>query len=249
MKRLILATALLATELTAAAAEALPPVVSKLADSKQVEIIKTFAAPMGLTGWAVSVNGLPSLFYTDQAGEHAFFGVLVDSSGRNLTEKYMEEHAQSSAYKDALTTLEKDAAWFEEGTGKQVIYAFYEPNCGYCAKLYDMTRPELANLRIRWVPVAFLAAESKDQAAAMLASKEPAKTLAAIHQARKTKSAPDLPSFTEKDSARVTANGAIMRQLGITGTPAIMYERDGKPTLVKGLPSPHDFALMAGKAK
>ncbi len=66
------------------------------------------------------------------------------------------------------------------GDGPQVVDVFFDPNCPYCHELYEDLRPWAGRqgLRLRWIPVAVLAASSEGKAAAMLQATDRGKALA-----------------------------------------------------------------------
>jgi len=65
--------------------------------------------------------------------------------------------------------------WIAEGKGKRIVYIFFDPDCPYCHKLYDVLRPLVAkqDLQLRWIPVAMLADTSLGKAAAILQAGNP----------------------------------------------------------------------------
>lgn len=71
-----------------------------------------------------------------------------------------------------------DASWIKDGTGDQIVYMFFDPNCPYCHRVYDSfekIRKDMPNLQFRWVPVGMLTPSSTTKAAAILQAKDPLK--------------------------------------------------------------------------
>lgn len=247
LKQILAATAFMGAASMSMAADSLPGIMGKVTDGKDVQVLKVFDVPGNLKGYAVTSKGMPSVFFTDKKGEVAFFGVLIDKNGKNLTKEYLEKYAQPKAFQHGISALEEDAAWFEEGTGQQVVYVFYEPNCGYCHRLYKLLRNHLTDLRIRWVPMAFLSNESAPVAAYMLASDNPNEYLAKVNEAKeKNQPLPEPGPYAKDHLDKLELNSTVMRQFGIQGTPAVVYEKDGKTSLIKGVPSMENLADMIG---
>ena len=58
------------------------------------------------------------------------------------------------------------------------MLVYFDPNCPECAKQWQILRPYLQQVRIHWIPIAFMSATSKQRAAAILAAADPAQALA-----------------------------------------------------------------------
>lgn len=64
---------------------------------------------------------------------------------------------------------------------RMVVY--FDPHCPVCARQWAVLRPYMDEVRIHWVPVAYIDASSARVAAAILSAPDPAAALAANEQA------------------------------------------------------------------
>lgn len=58
------------------------------------------------------------------------------------------------------------------------VQVVFDPDCPYCALLYQFMKREYPSIPVRWVPIAFLLPDSGARAGAILDSPEPAASLA-----------------------------------------------------------------------
>lgn len=49
----------------------------------------------------------------------------------------------------------------------RVLYAFFDPQCPHCGCLWETTKPLLGQIRVLWMPVAFMTPKSATQGAAI----------------------------------------------------------------------------------
>jgi len=139
------------------------------------------------------------------------------------------------------------AHWIVEGDGKRIIYAFTDPNCPYCRKLFDELQPYIGprDLQVRWIVVGYLTSTSQGKAAAILAAKDPFKALE--HNERNFGRNGDLGGIDEiLPSARTIGelekNYRLLQATGADGLPAmVVVDRKRGPTLIPGVPSPKDL--------
>jgi len=139
------------------------------------------------------------------------------------------------------------AHWIAEGVGKRVIYAFTDPNCPYCRKLFDELQPYIGprDLQVRWIVVGYLTSTSQGKAAAILSAKDPFKALK--YNERNFGRNDDLGGIDEiLPSARTIGelkkNYRLLRATGADGVPAmVVVDRERGPTLIPGAPSPKDL--------
>lgn len=57
------------------------------------------------------------------------------------------------------------------------VQVVFDPDCPYCALLYEYMKREYPQVAVRWVPIAFLLPDSSARAGAILASSNPAASL------------------------------------------------------------------------
>lgn len=142
------------------------------------------------------------------------------------------------------------SASFVEGHAGPVVAAFIDLDCGYCSQLWRRVRAPLAagRLRVRWIPVAVLAPDGAQRAAALLQAADPVAALAA-HESRIGASPPPAPHIGALDDA-VAANNALLAALmdGRPATPLLVARgADRVPRLTVGLPA--DLAAVLDSAR
>lgn len=221
---------------SAKADEKLPaPLQTAIAGGMKVE--KSFPAAGGMTGWILSQGvGQNMIVFTPPGGEVAIAGNMLDAKGQNLTKQYLEQHAPKPDYTKMWGELEK-APWVAEGAKdpKSVIYVFKDANCGFCHLAWKALQPyEKVGLQVRWVPVAFLAADSYDKAGALMTAKNPEEAIAALHEKWGAKVA--VPQASKEIRAKLDANNKLMNSWGFRGTPATLYkDKSGTVKAVSGM--------------
>lgn len=233
-----------------AQAEKLPAPIQSAVDSG-LKFEKSFQAQGGMTGWVLSQGPNNNMvLFTPPNGEVAIAGNMFDASGVNLTKQYLEKHAPKPDYEKMWGELET-SAWVAEGPkskdAKSYIYVFEDANCGYCNLAAKAFRPYIAaGLQVRWVPVAFLAADSLPKAAALLTATNPAIAIEEMH-ANFGKKMQNPPAVDPAIKAKIENNAKLMKQYGFAGTPAIFYkDKNGKVRAVNGMPSLSELPAITG---
>lgn len=262
MKKAILTAALLSGfALSACAAGDLAPAATKSDDAKipaplqmavmgGMKVEKSFSAAGGLTGWILSQGvGNNMVVYTSANGEVAIAGNMLDAKGQNLSKQYLEQYAPKPDYDKMWGQLEKSSYLIEGPSNKDaksVIYVFKDPNCGYCHLAWKALQAyEKVGLQVRWVPVAFLAADSYDKAAALMSAKDSTTAIREMHQAWGTKLS--VPAATKEQRAQLDANNKLMNEWGFRGTPATLYkDKAGKVRAAPGMFPLSDLPSITG---
>ena len=136
--------------------------------------------------------------------------------------------------------------WITEGSGKHIIYIFFDPNCPYCHKLYETLRPLIAkrDLQLRWIPVAMLSETSLGKAAAILQAADP---LSAFHNNEDDFGLSDLgpggaiaPAAVLSDQTRLNlaANLSLLQEQNLFGVPVVVFRAtDGEGLMLYGVPA------------
>jgi len=62
------------------------------------------------------------------------------------------------------------------------MLVYFDPNCPTCAKQWEVLRPYMGQVRIQWIPIAYMSKTSLRRAAAILAASDPARALAENEQ-------------------------------------------------------------------
>lgn len=249
---LALAASMLATAALAQANKPTGPLPGPIAVAVTggLKLENTFKAPGGMTGWVLS-SGVDQnmVVYTSADGEVAIAGNMLDAKGTNLTKEHLTKYAPKPDYDKLWSELE-DSTWIAEGAKggavKSTIYVFEDANCSFCHLAWKAFQPyQKAGLQVRWVPVAFLAKNSYDKAAAKLTAKDPSAAFTAYHQAYGApNTAPEAPPVLR---AKVEANNKLMQTWGFRGTPAVIYkDASGKVMAAPGMPSMSKLPEITG---
>ncbi|MEF8793306.1 thiol:disulfide interchange protein DsbG [Thiohalorhabdus sp.] len=217
----------------------LPPAVQALT-TKGLQVVERFEAPGGLTGFTARAGGREVVVYATPDGEHVLLGTLLDERGNNLTKKHLAEHMPSRGMGEAWARLE-EAQWIATGAKdpERVVYMFTDPFCPYCHAIWKASRPYYEEgLQIRHVLVGVIRPNSKAKAAAMLQADDPAAAFRAHQQAYGDGGGKQVSGEASDPAlATVEANNRLMRDLGIGGTPAVIYKNgDGEVKLANGMP-------------
>ncbi|MEY2336567.1 thioredoxin fold domain-containing protein [Acidithiobacillus ferrianus] len=149
-----------------------------------------------------------------------------------------------------ITAHLNQITYIQEGKGGPVIYEFVDPLCGYCHTMYNREVSMIAagQLTVRYVPVAFVASQSKPIAADWLESSDPSKTLADYEvdafgpngNPQSFETAPTAQVLTE-----LHTNKQIMQSLGLNGTPASVYQlKNGEYGHIYGTISSRDMEKL-----
>lgn len=138
----------------------------------------------------------------------------------------------------------QQATWIRDGKSAHVIYVFFDPNCPYCHKVFEMLRPQVKSgaVELRWVPIGKLMLTSLGKAAALLEDKDPTAALYRNERdfSQETGSFGGIeeePLPREDTLRRLNANHALLRRSGNDAVPALLYRtKEGKANLVVGAP-------------
>jgi thiol:disulfide interchange protein DsbG len=227
---------------TANAADVAPPQLKNLIQKGVVHVVDTFKHD-SFTGWLVENNGEHHLYWATQ-DNYVIAGPLIDQNGMNLTSKYLEEKKPVPNYDDVFADFEKEATYISTnperaGDGKGVLYVFAEPFCGWCSKIHKELQPAIAaGLEVRWVPVAFLRANSADVVEHFLSADNPVAAMDEHEQLREQGKPVNSKPVSSATKAQIEKNSEFMKRFGIHGTPGLVYEIEGKSHTGGYLPVP-----------
>lgn len=207
----------------------------RMPDSK---IGKISPAPIpGL--FEVVVNGI-NIMYTDEKGELAFFGNLVNLETRdNLTKKRMEELAFVDFSKIPL----KNGIVKVKGDGSRKLVVFSDPDCPYCKQLEkELAFVDNVTIYTMLYPLTELHPDARKRSEAVWCSSDRLKAWENIMLYGKEPSAPKAKCKTPIDDIQ-----ALAKSLNIDGTPGLVFQ-NGK--LVPGMLKTDQIEkLMAAAAK
>jgi thiol:disulfide interchange protein DsbG len=108
----------------------------------------------------------------------------------------------------------------------KVLYVLFDPQCPHCGHLWETSKPLVKDIRIVWMPVAFMGPKSAPQGAAILAAADPVATMNA-HEARISQNLGGMEPPANPDPAlvaKITANTALWRELKGESVPLIVFK-------------------------
>ncbi|MCS2171989.1 thiol:disulfide interchange protein DsbG [Scandinavium sp. TWS1a] len=231
-------------------AEELPAPV-KAIEKQGITIIKPFDAPGGMKGYLGKYQDMGVTIYVTPDGKHAISGYMYDDKGTNLSEQLIQKDLYAPAGRELWQKMEK-ASWILDGkkSAPRVIYVFADPFCPYCKQFWQQARPwvESGKVQLRTLMVGVIKPESPATAAAIMTSKDPAKTWHDYEQSG-GKLKLDVPTSVDPAQMKIlNDNQKIMDELGANATPAIYYlNADNTLQQVVGLPDAENLKAMMGE--
>jgi len=165
----------------------------------------------------------------------------------NLTAAAAENPSKAEARQKAAAAMLaniQQATWIRDGKSAHVMYVFFDPNCPYCHKVYEMLRPQVqrGEVELRWVVIGKLMATSIGKAAAMLEAKDPTEALHRNERgfSQETGSFGGIeeePAPREETLRRLNANHALLNRSGFDAVPALLFRtKEGKTDIIRGAP-------------
>lgn len=222
----------------------------------RLTILNTFEAPGDLIGYVMKPiqGGTPLILYAQKQGAYAIYGTIIGPDGTNLSEQNQEKYI--TAYTtDLIAAQLPTVASFSEGAADAPyqIYVMADPSCSACHYFYQNAKEYINNgqLRIEWILVGFVQAESLGQVATIMSAQDPAKAMTenetsfdAQHEMGGTTPMKTIPAELQ---AKLDANMAFMRQTGLSKTPTlIFYDKEGKLVFIEG--APRDMSVFLEQA-
>ncbi|WP_348946483.1 thiol:disulfide interchange protein DsbG [Chitinibacter sp. FCG-7] len=233
-----------------------PRVIQADVEQGMLEVVRSFPAPSGLTGWVLSQAGQHSIAYTTQDGETLLAGMLISEEGKNLSAEHEAQFVPKPDFTALYSTLEQ-SAYIAEGeleNPKKIIYAFTDANCPYCHRVWKALQPyEKVGLQVRWLQVAILGPTSMTKAIeVMSAADKPAAfaQLALDHgkpwAAKAEYSAESQPEIAEQ----IRSHAQLMGQFNIAATPGMIWkDAQGKLQVKVGMPRLSELPAITGLAE
>lgn len=216
----------------------LPTALQPLIDDG-VDIIESFDAPGGLTGYVGNYNGRAVELYLTPDQEHVLIGTLIDSDGNRYAESYLNASSGAGLDWDTLA----NTRWVAEGDpdADTIVYVFTDPNCPYCAMFWEKSQPYLkrGGVQVRHIMVGMLRPSSLPKAATILAADNPAAALAQHERTVQQGGIDADENVPDKFLEQVRENTRFMQSNGIRATPAVVFkDANGRVQQVQGVPSP-----------
>lgn len=175
-----------------------------------VEVARTTPIP-GL----FEVKAGRSIFYVDAAGDYLIEGQMLDTRAqRNLTDERMEEINRV----DFASLPLKDAVVFKVGNGRRKMVVFSDPNCGYCKKLEGEFN-QLQDVTIYTLMIPILGGDGATKIDNVWCAKDRTQVWRDWMLGRSP-----IPAAGGCSSAPTQRNLELSQRLGVTGTPAIIFE-------------------------
>jgi len=226
------------------------PAPIKALEAQGVEVIGTFAAPGGLTGYAGIVDQQPLAIYLTADGKQAIVGSMIDAKGANLSQEPLDKLVSKPMTGKIWKQLES-STWIADGSknAPRIIYTFTDPNCPYCNKFWNDARPWVSagKVQLRHVIVAILTDTSAGKAAALLSAQDAQAALTQHEQQHASGGVKPLSQVSEKIRAQLDANQKLMQQLGSSATPTIFYkDASGNLQKIQGAPPAEMLVKIMG---
>lgn len=226
------------------------PAPIKALEAQGIEVIGTFDAPGGLTGYAGMIEQQPLAIYLTADGKQAIVGSMIDAKGANLSREPLDRLVSQPMTGKIWKQLES-SAWIADGSknAPRVIYTFTDPNCPYCNKFWNDARPwvNAGKVQLRHVIVAILTNTSAGKAAALLSAKDPQAALTQHEQQHASGGLKPLGQVSATVRAQLDANQKLMQQLGSSATPTILYkDSSGNLQKMQGAPPAEMLAKIMG---
>lgn len=136
-----------------------------------------------------------------------------------------------------------------------IIYVFMDPNCPYCHALWLALKPYYGQgLQVREILVGVISASSAGKAAAILDASDPSAALRGSEERwgqgpdRGADIAP-LAQPSTRDLNEIESNEALMLELGIRGTPGLVFaSAQGKVYVFPGMPQKSELGQIVRTA-
>ncbi len=241
MKKYLLLSVLLLPAPVVPAQGAVPAVVHFL-ETKGLKLDSRFAAPGGLTGYVgTTPQGRRIVFYVPRDGSVALFGHMVNAHGQDLTAEHLRRYVRDPEFAAAFKVLQS-THWIGVGAKnpRHVIYAFVDPNCPYCHRLWQVAGPAAAQgVQMRYIIVGILGPSSSAKAAAILAARDPARALATNERRYRIEDGgiKPLPLIPKALKAQLDSNVKLMLRFELNGTPGMVWKNSrGEIQTSNGLP-------------
>jgi thiol:disulfide interchange protein DsbG len=226
------------------------PAPVKALEAKGVEVIATFDAPGGLTGYAAMVEQQPLAIYLTADGKQAIVGSMIDANGVDLSQEPLNRLVSKPLTAKIWKQLE-GSTWIADGAknAARVVYTFTDPNCPYCNKFWNEARPWVTagKVQLRHVMVGILAPTSPGKAAAILSATDPQAALTQHELQHRSGGVKPLDQIPPTVRTQLDANRALMQQLGFSATPTTLYkDADGNLKTLQGAPSAEMLSRVLG---
>lgn len=218
-----------------------PKVLRQMVDAGKMEVLKQFPTDKeGLTGYLVRNGGYQTVIYSEDG--YLMLGPLYGPQGHNLSTRYADKYQAKPDVKAILGSLDADRFITQGPDDARTLYVFADPNCIFCHKLYQQTKPlvDAGKLQVKWIMVAVLGPNSLGRAVSILDAKDGAAALAHNEAHFDVANEQGGAPIGQPDAALagvLDANRKAMFALGSSGTPTVIYRgQDGTLVSHQGVP-------------
>ncbi|NNP70167.1 thiol:disulfide interchange protein DsbG [Acinetobacter sp. Ac_5812] len=224
---------------TAQGFAAVPTIKQKL-EKDGFSFVKQIEAPAQMTGWAGHMQQNPMTVFISNDNKYYIVGDLHNAKGDNLTVDALNTHVKQSVLDEVWKSLEK-SAWIQDGNVKapRIIYVFSDPNCPYCHTFWEKARPyvKAGKVQLRHIQVGVIRAESRGQAATLLAASNPQQVFEAFNAAKGKQKLKELKPIPAHLAEKLESNEEMMNKYGFYATPALVWKNSqGQMETAQGLP-------------
>jgi len=129
------------------------------------------------------------------------------------------------------------------------IYVFFDPQCPHCGALWEAAKPLANQVKMVWMPVAFISPKSAPQGAAILGAQDPVATMSAHEKSLLERQGGMSASEPSAEmAAKIKANTELWKQLGGESVPMIIFKTagSGEPGKFNGAPDTETLKKMLG---
>ncbi len=156
-----------------------------------------------------------NIFYVEANGDYLIEGHMLDTRAqRNLTEERMDEINKV----DFASLPLKDAVVYKIGNGRRKMVVFADPNCGYCKKL-EVEFGQLQDVTVYTLMIPILGGDGQAKIDGVWCGKDRTQVWRDWMLGRSP-----IPTVASCGSSPAQRNMELSQRLGITGTPAIIFE-------------------------
>lgn len=207
----------------------LPSTFSRLVTSNETVVAK-FDAGFGFEGYVIETPQQEAIIYHDSERNIAFSGMMLIDGGINVTEEHYETEIPEKDYSDVLASVVAGDTVLTEGSAdaEKELWVFFDPNCPHCHTIWETTRSfiESGELKIHWMPVAFLSNTSAGKVAKFWQAEDQVAVFNESEAKFNQGGSTPLRSseITRETREMLEKNLDYMGDFGSNGTPTVVYK-------------------------
>lgn len=207
-------------------------------ESRGVEIVHEFDAPMDLKGYVGNTGNEMITFYTTGDAKTLIVGTMIDENGQNISDLVIQNEVLAPRLEAAWPRIENSHLVQDGFAGDQpVLYTFTDPNCAYCALFGDQMKSlvDSNEIQFRHIMVGIVAPDSLDKAAMILQSDNAEELLHRQQNTLRQGGISVNDRMAKKGTPAVKENNKLMSDLGFYGTPTTIFkDANGKIRIIRG---------------